>query len=252
MKSIYEENKSMDFKFILQYILFPINFKYPPMCMWCKCGMLTTCELLLPHLFLVIIFWGRRCCARLRGRKSDLFKLPQKIQGVETCRHALWLQPVLSTTCVRRSLPWGQCADHGSAGEHTPGAQPHKLVGADCQEGVMKQILMMWHSLSNGRWTEKLNYPWLVTNNEYNKVRAASRHLQMRKNMTRTEHCRGVYSKTNVATPDKWTLPHLGLTRVPALLQHCLNLPTLLRPCPQNAAVLTQGSVVVANAYCSQ
>lgn len=43
----------------------------------------------------------------------------------------------------------------------------------------------MWDFASCGRWTEKWNYPWLVTNNEANKVKAASQCLQMKKNMTR-------------------------------------------------------------------
>lgn len=46
---------------------------------------------------------------------------------------------------------------------------------------------MMSHFLSKGRWTEEWNYPQLVTNNEYNKVKAASKSLHMKRNMTRAE-----------------------------------------------------------------
>lgn len=73
----------------------------------------------------------------------------------------------------------------------------------------------MWHFLSNGRWTKKWNCPWLVTNNEYNKVKATAKCLQMKKNMTSSESYREVVQKTECRC----------LTCAPPQPGHCLSSP---------------------------
>lgn len=72
--------------------------------------------------------------------------------------------------------------------------------------------------LCNGRWTEKQNDPWLVTNNEYNKVRAASKCLQMKKTWQGQNATMRANRKTKVTSQDKCSSPHLWLSHLPPRL----------------------------------